>query len=454
MESIGRIYGEIISDEITFASNKPFAESYVKIIENELVDDSPELICEITERRIHNHFFSTPDSIKYINDKMNIQNDTIYTYKVKKIGVIENGKLSFKYFNAIPGKNVYAADFYSVGLVCGIDNDGKKIGYLKKMPKCPVILNSHKIFNPHLFVVGRTGSGKSFFTKRFISAVKETFWVFSPSDEYNDLCNDENCQHIKDFILNLDLDKISFYADLNASEELILRKLSFDDSKVYSYKDIVGEIQEHYREKLISQSQQTFLGFDNDTEIELPVYAISLIKKLKSICHLKFSKNKQFRTLPVGSAVFEIGEYTQSEQECIINYYMYELSFRRNKAKPEGIQKHIIIIEEAHNYIPSTRNTLCKSILVKLSREGRKKGISLCFITQRPRFFDQTALSQSGNKIIFALPNPDDVKHIMEDITVYKPELSSTIPNQRTGECVIVGDAFNDALETVICFSW
>lgn len=450
MKNIGRIYGEIIGNEITFASREIFDGDYVRIKEDEQSEKSPELICEVSERSVHNKFFSTPDIIKYINNNMDLQNDTIYTYKIKKIGVIENSELSFKYFNVIPGKNVYDADADSVGLVCGIEKTGEKIGHLKKMPNCPIRLDPNKIFNPHMFIVGRTGSGKSFFTKRFLSDINEIFWVFSPSDEYNDLCDgSEERQLFNDFVLNFDPDKISYYADLNVSEENILRRISFDDKIVYSYKDIVDEICNHYTD---SRSQQTFFDDDNYPEIELPAYANSLIKKLKNIRHLKFSKNKELCTIPINSAVFEIGEYTQFEQECIINYYMYDLSFRRVKSKPGDIKKHIIIIEEAHNYIPSTRNTLCKSILVKLSREGRKKGISLCFITQRPRFFDQTALSQSGNKIIFALPNPDDVKHILEDITVYKPELSITIPNQRIGECVIVGDAFNDALEAVIKF--
>ena len=74
----------------------------------------------------------------------------------------------------------------------------------------------------------------------------------------------------------------------------------------------------------------------------------------------------------------------------------------------------------------------------------------MCFVTQRPRLFDQTALSQSGNKIIFSLPNPDDVKHIMEDIAFYKPELATKVLGQKRGECVIAGDAFNDVLEIVV----
>lgn len=100
--------------------------------------------------------------------------------------------------------------------------------------------------------------------------------------------------------------------------------------------------------------------------------------------------------------------------------------------------------------MPSERNTKCKNELVKLAREERKYGASLCFVTQRPRFFDQTALAQSGNKVVFSLSNPEDIKHVMDDACYYDSSLLRDIPQQRQGECVIVGDAYNDIVKTKI----
>lgn len=102
--------------------------------------------------------------------------------------------------------------------------------------------------------------------------------------------------------------------------------------------------------------------------------------------------------------------------------------------------------------MPSMKSTLCKTSIVNLAREGRKYDISLCFITQRPRNFDQTALSQSSNKVIFSLPHPDDIKHIMEDAVYYHTEMGNIIQRQRQGQCVIIGDAFESELETEIVF--
>lgn len=455
MEKIGRIYGEIIGDKFTFASKHYFDGDFVKIKEDEGLETSPELICEVLTRGVSNPFLATPEVIKYLDDSMDLQRDSIYTYTVGSIGAVEQGKPLSKRISALPGKNVYTVDAELLKAVYGIGNKGPNIGYLKKMPGCKVTLDVNKVFNPHLFIVGKTGSGKSYFTAKYLSQIKETFWLFSPTDEYDDLETRSGCTNLNDFILNLNSDDISYYANLNASEEMILKSVPFQEEKVYSYKELVEEIQNYYRKKNNGQFGQMTLEFpseESSLDVELPSYANSLITKLKNIRHLKFSRSRKISKIVKGSLVFEFGKYTQLEQECILNYYLYDLLQSCKRTKPENRNKYIIVIEEAHNYVPSVRNTLSKSILVQLSREGRKYGISLCFITQRPRFFDQTALSQSGTKIIFALPNPEDVRHIMEDIPYYKPELVMEIQSQRTGECIIACDGFRDILETVVDF--
>lgn len=454
MEKIGRIYGEIIGDKFTFASKAYFKGNFVKIRENEAEENSAELVCEVLSRGVSNPFLTTPEVIKYLDDNMNFQQDTIYTYTVGGIGTVKNGKATSDRVNAIPGKSVYTVDAKLLRAVYGIEDGGQKIGHLKKMPGCGVTLDVRKILNPHLFIVGKTGSGKSYFTTRFLSQIDETFWVFSPTDEYNELSPKSKCANLNDFTLNLDESDISDYAGLTASEELILKSVAFQEDKVYTCAELVEEVQNYYRKKSDGRFRQITIdpAEGDPADIELPSSANSLINKLKSVRHLKFTKNREVLQLSEGSLVFEMGQYTQLEQECILNYYLHALLRCCKKAKAENRKKHIVVIEEAHNYAPSIRNPLSKTILVRLAREGRKYGISLCFITQRPRFFDQTALSQSGNKIIFSLPNPDDVRHIMEDIPFYKSELAMEIQSQRVGECIIAGDAFPDILETVVRF--
>ena len=152
------------------------------------------------------------------------------------------------------------------------------------------------------------------------------------------------------------------------------------------------------------------------------------------------------------SMVFDMSGYSQIEQECILNYYLYRIYQRCKKQKNLSAGKYIIFIEEAHNFVPSVKSTLCKDIIVKLAREGRKYGIGLCFITQRPRNFDQTALSQSSNKVVFSVPHPDDARYVLDDAVYFNPELGPLLQSQRQGQCVVIGDAFRSELELQIHF--
>lgn len=453
MDKIGRIYGEIIDRKVSFAAEQYFEGDYIKILKDDNIPQSPALICEIVSRGVSNKFLSTPEVIRYIDDNMDIQRDILYTYSAAAIGVVENGKISYDKVNPIPGKNVYPAEVDLIKAAYGIEDKGQEVGYLKKMPDCKMTLDVDAIFNPHLFVVGKTGSGKSYFMKNYISKLEDKFWLFAPSDEYNDIAA-SSIKVSDKFVLELNPESMSYYISLNASEERILSSVAFQDDKIYSSKEMVEEIYNYYRDKKKNRGGQMEFSFEEELvqDVELPGYANSLISKLKGIRHLKFTKDKKKIQIPKESTIFDLGDYSQLEQECILNYFLYRLLQQCKKTKAENRKKQIVVIEEAHNYVPSIKNTLSKEILVRLSREGRKYGISLCFITQRPRYFDQTALSQSGSKIVFSLPNPDDVKHIMEDIPYYKPELSINIQCQKTGECIIMGNDYNDVLEVKIQF--
>lgn len=454
-DMVGNVFGEVLGETFTFAAKEYFDGDFVKISEDESAN-SAELVGEIVGRGISNKYLSSPEVVRFLDDDINIQRYTIYTYTVFSMGAVYNGKLVEKRIPAIPGKKVYKAESKLVEVIYGLEMGDYKIGHLKKMPSCDVKLATEQLFNPHLFVVGKTGSGKSFFTKNFLSLVKEDVVIFAPSDEYNDMDLQTKSKKYTEYVLDLNIDNISYYINLNASEEMILKSMTFESGRVYSVLEMIETIKGYYKDKKKNKTGQMTLDIvenrKEDVELELPTYANTLIGKLKKILNLKFSNNSNEKQVFRGSIIFDMERYNQLEQECILNAYLFKLLQRCKRTKLENRKKQIVVIEESHNYVPSTKNTICKEIIVRLAREGRKYGISLCFITQRPRFFDQTALSQSGNKIIFSLPNQDDIKHITEEISAHRLDLLSTIQNQRVGECVIAGDAYNEILEVKVEF--
>lgn len=104
-----------------------------------------------------------------------------------------------------------------------------------------------------------------------------------------------------------------------------------------------------------------------------------------------------------------------------------------------------LFCDEAHLYIPQNANN---SIDLKglenferISKEGRKYGVSLIVISQRPADVSKTALSQCNNFIAMRLTNPDDQNVIKKLFPDSLGGFSDLLPILDIGECIVVGDA-------------
>ena len=104
-----------------------------------------------------------------------------------------------------------------------------------------------------------------------------------------------------------------------------------------------------------------------------------------------------------------------------------------------------IFCDEAHLYIPAnTEKSIDTASLVtfeRISKEGRKYGIGLVVISQRPSEVNRTVLSQSNNFIAMRLTNIDDqtvVKRLLPDSL---GDYADMLPILDIGEALIVGDS-------------
>ncbi len=117
--------------------------------------------------------------------------------------------------------------------------------------------------------------------------------------------------------------------------------------------------------------------------------------------------------------------------------------FSKNLEKRASIPFHIFL-EEAHRYIQHDSDTylIGYNIFDRIAKEGRKYGVLLGIISQRPVELSDTVISQVSNFLIFKMTHPKDIKYIEEML----PNISSdVIEKQKTlqpGSCVGFGSAF------------
>jgi hypothetical protein len=103
----------------------------------------------------------------------------------------------------------------------------------------------------------------------------------------------------------------------------------------------------------------------------------------------------------------------------------------------------LLVCEEAHRYVPSERNADGSSIgriLGRIAKEGRKYGVSLGLITQRPSDLAEGVLSQCGTIIAMRLNNDRDQAYVKAAMPEGARGFLDTIPALRNRECIICGE--------------
>lgn len=121
------------------------------------------------------------------------------------------------------------------------------------------------------------------------------------------------------------------------------------------------------------------------------------------------------------------------------------LMFEYSKAleKRASIPFHLFL-EEAHRYIQKDNDTFLigYNIFDRIAKEGRKYGVILDIISQRPVEISDTVIAQCSNFLIFKMTHPLDIKYIEEML----PNISSDIVEKQKilqpGTCVGFGGAF------------
>ncbi len=99
-----------------------------------------------------------------------------------------------------------------------------------------------------------------------------------------------------------------------------------------------------------------------------------------------------------------------------------------------------VFVEEAHKFIPAEGDTYSSRIIKKIAAEGRKFGVFLVVITQRPSKIHSDALSQCNSQIIMRITNPKDQDAVMASSERLGETLMEDLPGLNTGEAVIVGE--------------
>ena len=103
----------------------------------------------------------------------------------------------------------------------------------------------------------------------------------------------------------------------------------------------------------------------------------------------------------------------------------------------------LVVLEEAHRYLGDDAAQIARDAANRIAREGRKYGVGLMLVTQRPSELPDTALAQCGTLISLRLSNSSDQGKIRSALPDSVSGLAEALPSLRTGEAIISGEALS-----------
>ena len=132
----------------------------------------------------------------------------------------------------------------------------------------------------------------------------------------------------------------------------------------------------------------------------------------------------------------------------LLSRVIFDFAFHYSKIRhQEGLVNDIpfmLVCEEAHNYIPKSGGaeySASRHSIERIAKEGRKYGLNLMVVSQRPSEVSETIFSQCNNFIVLKLTNVNDQSCIKNLLPDNNASLVDILPTLAAGECLVVGDA-------------
>jgi DNA helicase HerA-like ATPase len=144
-------------------------------------------------------------------------------------------------------------------------------------------------------------------------------------------------------------------------------------------------------------------------------------------------------------SVVALAGYTGDFQATIYSIIADELFEKRTR--DEVKLPVVLLLEEAHNFAPARAVTTAEQRAVNTSRqivqEGRKFGVGLVLVSQRPSRLDETTLSQCNSYVIMRMVNPADQAFVRKVVETLAEDEARLLPDLNVGEAILSGQLIN-----------
>ncbi|AYH27082.1 ATP-binding protein [Yersinia enterocolitica] len=398
-------------------------------------------------------------------------------------------------------KDAHLEEFMRVISECGNGEDSLELGSYKLNENARAYVDGNKLFQRHAALLGSTGSGKSWtvasILERSSRLPSSNLVVFDLHGEYKELSYAKQLRIPGPDEVNIDDNSLLFlpYWLLNSEE---IQSLFVDRSEFSAHNQVVVV------QDAITEQKKAFLQANGRTDLlqsftldsPIPYSLNRVIEKLKYLNEEKVDGsrgpkngpfNGEFSRLLVRMAsrlndrrygflfdspdkfnqydslsmiaekLMEFGEQKQSIKVIdfsevpadilpviigLVARIIYQVQFWTD---PKSRRPVAFVCDEAHLYLPRKEGNPVERRAVeafeKIAKEGRKYGVALMIVSQRPSDVSATILSQCNNIISLRLTNADDQATVRKLLPESLESLLEALPIMDVGEAMVVGDS-------------
>ncbi|MCK4347626.1 MAG: DUF87 domain-containing protein [Thermoplasmatales archaeon] len=456
---VGYIYGNVGSTEFNFAVNGQNVRKFDYIF---APHKEGHMLAQVMDIKQHSDLnfedaagLISSEERPMIKTKVSAFADVI-GYRDKR-GLLQSPRTPFD-----AGSEIVCADEGLVRNVLGLNaakDNGAYIGLLKGHD-LPVYLNIDSLVQKHIAILAKTGGGKSYACGVLVEELlkkKIPIVVIDTHGEYQSLTKPNRSRKDQKDMEKFGVEKREYSSQITefspTGNRSGMKHLALNGSNLEAH-----EILDLLPSK-ISGPQKGVL-----------YQAIKEVKEYKSIYTLRdiidavgrSKSNARWNVIASLESLDSIGVFSETgtstgdivkKGKCsVINMkgippdvqgvVVARLTKRLFDDRKAGkIPPFLFIVEEAHNYCPERGfgNAISSNMIRTVASEGRKFGMGLCIVSQRPAKVDKNVISQCNTNIILKVTNPNDLKAIIQSVEGVTSQTYREIQRLPIGVALISG---------------
>jgi len=381
--------------------------------------------------------------------------ERVYYYRgrVRIVGNLDhNGRVSIPPVPPPPGTEVFRAPPTILRRIFSPAEDGwVKVGTLLREPTVEVRVNVNKIVSKHLGILAMTGMGKSnlvaLLSKR-IGELGGTVIIFDYHGEYTNMFFRNVHVNVITPQINpykLEFDELARLLGLrpNATRQRMVLLECFENLKNGDDKKYGMSFFDKLRNCI--QGKALRVGEPAQKVLE------SLITYSRLLCKIIDEKVEDvLERIELGAInVVDLSELRASQADAVVAHWLQRVLEERKLALWSRYSSGslvklpipvVVVLEEAHVFIPIDEDTATKKTAEHIAREGRKFGVGMIVVSQRPRGLDPNILSQMGSLAVLRIAHPEDRYYIAKHCEAVTQELVEELSALNVGEALLLGE--------------